>query len=113
MEVNPVSHEVTVDGRATNVEAYAARLGREANQSSVLVFHEDREGSATRFRYHGFQDREAAIELTSSSGIEGASLGDHSMTVIAISDRHTEAAEEIARVLGVKPTRTRGTVVFV
>jgi hypothetical protein len=113
MEVKYMSHEVTVDGSAERAEAYAARLGRKANQSSVLVFHEDASGTATRFVYKGFKDRDAAVRLTRTSRIEGGSIGEDSMTVIAVNEHQEAAARDIARELGVRPKRTSGRVVFI
>jgi hypothetical protein len=113
MEVNYMSHEVAVDGPAERVEGLAARLGRDAHQSSVLVFHEDPSGTAARYVYKGFKDRDLAVELTRRSRIEGGSIGERSMTLITVDEHQEAAARHIARKLGVGPKRTSGTVVFI
>ena len=111
-EVNVPPSNV-VNGSAERVEAYAAELGQEANQSSVLVFHEDPAGPAARFVYHGLEDREAAVRLLRGPGIEGGSLDEDCLTVIVIDERHEASARQIAEKLGIRPKRTSGTVVFV
>jgi hypothetical protein len=115
MEVISLSQgvELSVDGIPRRVQAFAADRGDYWHQASVLVFHEDKSGTAARFVFEAIEDLEEAVRLLRRIGPEGGSVGRNSLTLIVVDEREEAKVRALAAALGIKPKRTAGEVVFV